>query len=347
MFRSNTLFVVGAGASKEAGLPIGIELTEKIAALVQIQEQFGTVTKGDHVIYNALRELSGQPEWPENQFLKSGSDVAEAMELAQSIDTFLESHRGNREFVQLGKLGIVRAIAMAEAEAASKLMATREGQSPFQLKALTDTWYYSLARQLFTGIPADKPDRAFENVSFIVFNYDRCLQTFLARAAQVYFRLSPDKARELVGRVEFIHPYGSLGSVFEGTADHVPFGFLNFDILAAANRIQTFSESSVLSATMRQRICAANTLIFLGFGFHEQNIALMDIAQDLGVSEATPKRVFATTMGMSASDEAVVRHQISYALLGRPLNEDEQSSISTNSGTCNDLFSTYWRSLTA
>jgi NAD-dependent SIR2 family protein deacetylase len=34
MFRSKTLFVVGAGASSEAGLPTGYELKNKIAELL-------------------------------------------------------------------------------------------------------------------------------------------------------------------------------------------------------------------------------------------------------------------------------------------------------------------------
>ena len=345
MFKSNTLFVIGAGASQEAGLPIGSKLTEKIAALLRFSADHGNLTKGDHIIYNALRKLTQQEEWAQNKFLGSGREVAEAMELAQSIDTFLESHSSNREYVQLGKLGIVRAIAMAESS--SKLKPQVNGNSPFRLTDLTDTWYYSLARQLFNGVQADKPYSAFDNVSFIVFNYDRCLQTFLTRAAQVYFQLNSAQAETLISQVEIIHPYGSLGSIFDGTADRVPFASVDFDILDVANRIQTFSESCDLAATIRQRICEAESLVFLGFGFHEQNIALLDVSKGIDLFDAPPKRVFATTMGMSTSDEAVVRDQISYALLGRPLNKDEESSISTNSGTCAELFSTYWRSLTA
>lgn len=345
MFKSKTLFVVGAGASAEAGLPIGSELTAKIAALLQLELQYENLTKGDRVIFNALRKLAGQPEWVGNQFLGSGRGLAEAMDLAQSIDTFLESHSGNREYVQLGKLGIVRAIAIAEAS--SKLQPTKDGQSPFILKNLSNTWYYSLARQLFSGVSVDNPEKAFDNVSFVVFNYDRCLQVFLIQAAQKYFTMNAQQAGELISRVNFIHPYGSLGSIFECSVGRVPFASHDFDILTVANSIRTYSETSNVAAAIRQRVCAAETLIFLGFGFHEQNIDLLDVFKDSGVLDGGLKRIFATTMGMSTSDEAVVRDQISYALYGRPLSKDDENSISTNCGTCADLFSMYWRSLTA
>jgi AraC-like DNA-binding protein len=346
MFKSSTLFVIGAGASKEAGLPLGNELTEKIAGLIRLDAQFDKVTSGDYAIFHALKRLAQQEQWAANKFLGSGREVAEAMDLAQSIDTFLESHSNNREYVQLGKLGIVRAIALSEASCKLRNLKD-DGREQFRLRDLADTWYYSLARQLFTGVPASKPERAFENVSFIVFNYDRCLQRFLKQAAQIYFRLNEAAADDLISGVDFIHPYGSLGSIFHGATDRTPFASTDFDVLAVANRIKTFSESCDTSMTIRQEVFNAETLIFLGFGFHDQNVALLDIAKDIGISEARLKRVFATTMGMSTSDEAVIRDQISYALHGRPLDAGEEHMISTNRGTCAELFSTYWRSLTA
>ncbi|MBN8844558.1 MAG: hypothetical protein J0H88_15065, partial [Sphingomonadales bacterium] len=302
--------------------------------------------RGDYPIYVALLRLVDEQGWVENKFFASGREIADAMQLALSIDTFLESHCENREYVQLGKLGIARAISMAEAE--SKLQPRDHGGKTFEIRALAGTWYYSLARQLFTGIPANRPDLAFENVSFVVFNYDRCLQLFLQKAAEVYFRIRAQEAEKLIANVRFIHPYGSLGSIFPGAAEYVPFGSGEFDLITVASRIKTFSESCDLQAQIRRAVAQADTLIFLGFGFHAQNIELLSVASDFGTNDPpTHQRVFATTKGMSKSDAAVVAEQVGQALRGRSTMASEPQWMWTNDGSCADLFATYWRSLTA
>jgi hypothetical protein len=346
MFQSNTVFVVGAGASAEAEMPLGTALTAEIAKLLSFEIEFGhDLKRGDHVVYQAIRRLVQDHGWGANQFIGSGRSVAEAMDLALSIDTFLESHGHNREFVKLGKLGIVRAISLAEN--GSLMRSGKYGQTPFRISALADTWYYSLARQLFTGVPANNPESAFNNVSFIVFNYDRCLQTFLIRAAENYFRLSRPEAETLIGRVRVVHPYGTIGSPFSGSENFVPFGSQDFDINPVSDRIRTFSEACDQSVTIKNWLFNADTVIFLGFGFHDQNVALLDISEHVEPDRGPLRRVFATTKGMSKSDEQVVVNRISYALRGAPEAPENPREIWTSNGSCADLFSTYWRSLTS
>lgn len=347
MFESNTAFVVGAGASAEAGLPIGSGLTTKIAKLIGLDAQYGQVQNGDHEIYQALATLANSdPEWRNNTFLESGRAVAEAMDLAQSIDTFLQSHASNAEFVKLGKLGIVRAIAIEEGK--SLLAPSRDRTRPFELSRLADTWYYSLARQLFTGVPVENPELAFANVSFVVFNYDRCLQAFLIRALQVYFRIGVERASDIVRNVRILHPYGSLGSLFAGE-NHVPFAPERLDLLNASLRIKTFSESTETEVvqTARNWIADARSLIFLGFGFHEQNMDLLQPGKVLPQDDLanSPFRAFATAFQLSKSDVSVVEDQISYLKTGGP-NAGLNPWVHSLDGSCADLFRSYWRSLT-
>lgn len=347
MFESDTVFVIGAGASAEAGLPIGSSLTKKIAELIRISADYGTVQSGDHEIYQALATLANtDSSWRQNTFLESGRAVAEAMDLALSIDTFLQTHASNTEFVKLGKLGIVRAIAVEEGR--SLLALTNERMKPFELKRLAETWYYSLARLLFNGVPVERPEIAFSNVSFVVFNYDRCLQVFLVSALQVYFRIDAANAAEIVKNVRIIHPYGSLGSIFAGQ-DHVPFAPERLDLLRASERIKTFSESaeSDVVQAARNLVGAAKTLIFLGFGFHEQNMDLLQPEQifDIHFDEDFEHRAFATTYGLSDSDAGVVSDLISYLRTGGT-DPSLNPWIYTHNGLCVDLFRSYWRSLT-
>lgn len=340
MFQSRTVFIVGAGASHEAGLPVGSTLTSNIASLLNFDYQGFKLQRGDEQIHHFLKELTRGEEWRENKFFGSGRELAEAMELAPSIDTFLETHALNREFVLLGKLGIVKAIS--EAERSSKL-APMGGSFP--MKSLSETWYLHLARQLFSGIPANQPAQAFDGISFVVFNYDRCLEVFLLQALQVYFRITAGQASEILASVPILHPYGSLGSIFRGQGNFAPFGDNSFNLLDAAARIKTYSESaeSTVQDQVSELVRDAETLVFLGFAFHDQNMTLIDPKL---TTEPGAKRVFATTYGMSKSDQAFVEDKISVMLTDAPVLLDDHW-LDTACLSCNDFFLNFWRSLTA
>lgn len=342
MFKSDTLFIVGAGASHEAGLPLGVDLTKAIAKLLDFETDHFQIKSGDHQIYEVLRQLANSPSWPQNSFLGSGRAIAEAMELAPSIDTFLETHRANREYVLLGKLAIAKAIA--QAERASLIASSGEyDEIPFNMSRLADSWYPLLAQQMFTGVDADEPENAFDNVSFVIFNYDRCLQTYLHRAVRTFFRVSGAVATDMLQKATFLHPYGSLGSITE--PESAPFGASSLDICKAAEAIRTYSESSDITQRIRERVFACETLVFLGFAFHPANLELLSPDQKLGVNDNLGKRVYATTYGLSASDEGVVKGQLADMLFEAA--HTPPAWFFPHNGTCSDLFRNYWRSLTA
>lgn len=47
---SKTVFVIGAGASKEANLPTGEELKSSISSFLDIRFEYNTQIKGDYLI---------------------------------------------------------------------------------------------------------------------------------------------------------------------------------------------------------------------------------------------------------------------------------------------------------
>jgi hypothetical protein len=352
MFKSKTVFVIGAGASDEVDIPIGKELTGRISKLLNIEVDYRDLKSGDGAILETLRQVvqASPDEWPNETLLSSAQHLAEAMEIAPSIDTFLETFALDKERRLVGKLGIVQAIL--QAERGSKLAPTDDGTKPFRMSAVTATWYVSLAQLLFTGRAANDVGRVFENTGFVVFNYDRCLQVFLTRALQVYFRINGDQADEIVKAADIYHPYGSIGSVFPGP-DQVPYGTERADLAALADRIKLFTEAVEEGeeiGRIRKLIREAETIIFLGFAFHEQNMNVL--SPSVGASEKTcaMRHVLATTYGVSDSDIKVIRQQIGYTMTGRPAPTSQFSSsytIDTFTGKCALFFSEYWRSFTA
>ncbi|WP_428357229.1 hypothetical protein [Methyloprofundus sp.] len=115
----NTVFVIGAGAgaSKEANLPTGRELKDKISRLLDIRFDFHQQEHGDYQIVNALRELVKGEDGKNgdiNPYIHEAWHIRDALPQAISIDNFIDSQRGNEKIAICGKLAIVRSILDAE-----------------------------------------------------------------------------------------------------------------------------------------------------------------------------------------------------------------------------------------
>src|SRR4051812_45241955 len=113
------VLVVGAGASKEAKLPIGSELKHLIANALDIRFERFQKIRGDHYIEQALRSLAtteGERTGDINPYLHSCWKIRDAMPQAASIDNFIDAHRDDVRIAQCGKLAIARCILKAEAD---------------------------------------------------------------------------------------------------------------------------------------------------------------------------------------------------------------------------------------
>jgi hypothetical protein len=107
MFRSNTVFVVGAGASNEAGLPIGSELKQRITEKLYIVFENGfQQTKGDRNIVEAIRLYANSKQEDPNNYLRCCRATSLALPQAISIDNFLDAHQNDKNTELCGKLGI-------------------------------------------------------------------------------------------------------------------------------------------------------------------------------------------------------------------------------------------------
>jgi hypothetical protein len=118
-----TVFVIGAGASSEADLPIGNQLKPMIADLLGFKvDHFGHICSGDHLIRETLKY---EVKVDDGHF-QAAQKIKAAMILAESIDTFIDHHQANEKIALCGKLAIVRAILKAE-EGSHKLRLMKSG----------------------------------------------------------------------------------------------------------------------------------------------------------------------------------------------------------------------------
>lgn len=330
MFKRRTLFIVGAGASAEVDFPVGRQLAQQIGTKMDIRFEWGDkpIGTGDHDLYSHIVHARRQEA---NQFQKAAWRIRDGIPFAQSIDDFLDQHRNDAYVNLYGKVAIVQAII--EAERASKLYFNPvEGVETFDVDRLADTWFVQFMYMLGRGVPRENIAQIFKNVSFVVFNYDRCIEHFLIHALKRAYAIGHEEAATLVGDLRIIHPYGDVGDL-----KGVPFGATRLNCVALSERIKTYTEQAVvaeITSAIQEEVEQADCVVFLGFAYHSQNI------QMIRVSNRSDKVIYGTAFGMSEADVSVVT-----SLIDRALSSPGPFHIE-NRLRCAELFNFYARSLT-
>ena len=156
MFKRRTLFVIGAGASHEAELPVGAKLAESIAErLVLRDDSTGQTRPAEPDLYSQLRRAHPQAG---NELVAAYKKIREGVILSNSIDDFLHVHRNDPHIVEVGKAAIVNAIVAAEAGSRPYVDHSNMYNVP-DYKKVADTWYVKLMRVLGAGTSAtDAPN---------------------------------------------------------------------------------------------------------------------------------------------------------------------------------------------
>lgn len=179
----------------------------------------------------------------------------------------------------------------------------------------------------------------FENVSLIIFNYDRAVEQYLPFAIQASFGMGLDEARSITGAARIFHPYGSLGELPWDGQSGVAYGSEEMNRLPIISRqIRTFTEQVEDKASLAQikdAVGSAERLVFIGFGYHSQNLELIYSTD----KQAT--NIWATAYEMSSGNQGAVRERLLRFLQSPPILEP---IISGN--TCKDFLQNYEMALT-
>jgi len=338
---TNTVFVIGAGASREVNLPTGYELKGIITKMLDMKWDLRGQKSGDYVIASALRELNKE-HGDINPHVHEAWHIRDALAQAISIDNFIDAHRDNEKIESCGKLAIVRSILKAEQE--SLLFFDRTDDKKLNFKKVEEAWFIPFFQTITENCGlADLAER-FSQITLIVFNYDRCIEHFLLNALINYYKISEGEAADLVANIRIFHPYGKVGELpWQNSHDSMAFGEEpdGKKLLRLASEIKTFTEGTDpdSSQIMQIRECVENSerLVFLGFAFHELNMSLL---QPTNISRAdfSNLKCFATALGISSSDKEVISEQISDLF-------HTQVSVNMANVACKDLFVEYRRSL--
>jgi hypothetical protein len=322
---NRTTLVIGAGASVDFGFPTGNNLIQTISWLADTltRDTTSNMISGRDFVHT-LRSAAHQrfnlvsPGEVSNLAVR----VRDGLWLSASIDNFLNEQQ-DPNVAQLGKFLIVSAILLHERyhfplkdqrkealfhepnllwnSLAQDERARGSGFAP-----LRTSWLVPFFRMIRgRGNITDFEDR-IRRLTLIIFNYDRSVEFFLHRALMTFDQLSPEDATALMNKVQIIHPYGVAAQLdFQDPFTGTSYGDIEsnslFEVLRREPEIQTFTEQSdgFSSDEAKEAIRNSKNLAFMGFGFLDQNLKYLGSNEDLSAGKDEPRRVYATTFGLS------------------------------------------------
>jgi hypothetical protein len=342
VFKSKTLFVVGAGASFEFGLPTGNELKSKIAKKLDITFSDGyNQNNGDFKITEAFRSLTSSQTPPSKDispYVHAAWQIRDAMPQSLSIDNFIDAHQQDNCIRICGKLAIARTILQAERE--SLLYTDMHSNDRLSPDKYMNTWLGQFALRLTENVRKEDINTILDNVIFIIFNYDRCVETALVHILRNYYFVDQGVAQEIVRRIAIFHPYGMVGSLPWQGGNSVAFGedVSGPRLLEVSGRIKTFTEQTEEGDYLNKIKSAyqsANKIIYLGFGYHALNMELLKPKTSASATE-----IYGTTYQLSGSEHQVVQRVVIHSLGDRAPSDMQLASL-----TCVQMLQQYGRAI--
>lgn len=310
-----TVFVVGAGAHHDYGMPTGKQLLD---VMVQTLGANGAVHRElpRFVLQarNQLKQFVAMPEPGTRGVFATNADAAEKRMQefaailgnsgASSVDQFLER---NQDYVKIGIRAMSVFLSAYEQESLSR----------YQPKG----WYRWLFNKIFVhGASASGHTLDMTNVQIVTFNYDRLAEFYL----EAYLRNSCASQMPTVNfQAPIEHVYGKLNTPFHWDEKAKMFAC---DVTASQDALAAYRSASkhIRIATTRSDenagqnyvnartvIAECSRLVFLGFGFNLQNLKRIGVPDAIAASRDTRRiHVFATALGLTKTDQRRIDGQL-------------------------------------
>lgn len=306
MIRSPLTIVVGAGASAEFNIPVSAGLKKEIADSLNLINKSNIREKNLLVLRNAIQKISND----ENSYHNLNSEIStivDALPLAISIDNLIDAHNSNELLKKIGKLSIVNSIIKLEGQSIIYKALDREKRN-LNFDKFSETWINFMFQILTERVNLHNIEHIFDNICFVVFNYDRCIEYFFFHAIKSYYKLNDSQCIRILNKMKIVHVYGKTGPLLqENHEDGIGFGEINQldeeKLINISNNISTFTESVSIenSKTAKNFVESAETIIFLGISYNDQNMEI------IRPQKCKAKRIFGTACRMSNFDIASIK----------------------------------------
>ncbi len=305
MIPIETVLVLGAGASKPYGFPLGWGLLSNIYEGIKHSRQ----------VFSLLHK-----EFGKEKLMAFAENLVGSGE--ESVDAFLEYQES--DFVEIGKAAIATELLPHESminlyhywlDTERQIKAREEANNQ-------NSWYHHLWKQL------NAPFEEFQNnkLGVITFNYDRSLEQFLFTTLKnKYSGKSDEQYAKKLRHIPIIHVHGKLGplpweipnATIATLETTVPFGMSSERIPTtqrpayikkwldiARKNIKVIHENISETEEFKQAkelISNAKQLFFLGFGYHPTNLTRLGI-DTLKQWPKKPAKVRGTCYGLGRTE---------------------------------------------
>jgi hypothetical protein len=292
------VLIIGAGASKPYGFPLGEELFNNVRSnYPKISQRY-------------ISEALGSPNYEGNMIFKNAKAFAEGLNDISgiSLDKYINLNKAK-------KIEGVKAIAIEILNCEQR--AKYPGDS-----AIQGDWLKYLFSKMINGLDTfDQIKRKFNSgLGIITFNYDRMIENYLfcnlfniLKSTGIHER----EVAEIILTIPIIHVYGKTGYLGwekeEGSSDIRYFGktdkLLFDDVNKISHMIQLIYDERKNNdqiSLAKRLIKEADRVLFLGFGYDELNLSILGFPQD---HEA--KRIIGTAYRSTENEREHIRQLIS------------------------------------
>jgi hypothetical protein len=325
------VFVVGAGASLDLDptqqFPLGSQLAFQIEKL--LSQEIQKNREGDAgPIANAIMSSGGMG----NSHIEAMKRIRDGIQSKNSIDEFIYEWSDVEHLPEIAKLCISERILSAERASALFGLDQKGADKTTILRELKNRWLDTILSHASPGCRRRDMDECLQNVSFITFNYDRCVEQYIFHVLNNTFAMSTEQAKETLNGIKIFHVYGSLGPLQWSDPNGVPFGAPDFYVAQGAKRIKTFTEelASPHLSGIRSLVRSAAKIVFLGCAFHEQNLKIL--FDDIFNKD---QKIWGTVVGMRPLQVNAVMQKFSSALHPQYFEPSQ----------CSDLMNSYFEAI--
>ncbi len=318
MHERRTVFVLGAGASYGFKLPLGSDLKKIISSdlNIRLDNQNGGLKTGSQELALAFRALEqNDSAFKFNDLLHVGREIAASMSTSESIDDYVERHQYDKMRVLCAKLAIASAII--KAERSSSLYFDEHLENNIDFDAIEGCWLGRFMARATRRLTAEELYNAFNKLFIINFNYDRCIEHFCFHWLRRMYNLTDQDAAKIANRLNIYHPYGSLGPLkYQNAEYYTGFGDQGRPetLISIATGLRTYSESVEESKdqnSMLANLSMAKQIVFLGFGFHQQNLDVMEIPHS---ELRSTIRFYASTKGIPQPSWEIYKNAVGHMM---------------------------------
>lgn len=278
MIAEDTVFILGAGASKPYGFPLGGELVKEIYSS----------------FYNRFEAILAKVKDPDisEEMLEAAKPFVSSLSRSSStsIDLFLA---GNQHFSNIGKLAIAVTILRAERE------------SQFWPNTDSDKdWYAYLFQRMREELKSpDSFGRFADNkVTFVTFNYDRSLEFYLSEAlVNSFAHVDRAEIESIISQIPVYHVHGTVDKapwLEEIRRYRSEYSYHDINNLKANIELidQDEPRDNKKLDVIKEAINSARSVYFLGFGYSKENLEAIGIFDH--ASRGRSQAIYGTAYGM-------------------------------------------------